>query len=951
MNSLRRIRKNRFLVVIPLISFLSLTILPSVENLNKIEAAEFGLSAEFLVQQGISFYDQGRFAEAMMEFEKALIVDPNSTVAKEFLKQIKGIFGKKEGQEGITKILAVEEALDRTESILEGLSPQEKEKLVSAEKKPVEIARTFTLQPLVNPGFNQIIPQKTILLDDSIKSTQPSTPLELEIDSAIILKGDNIKRILNNTPDRINIIRQDQDNLLITATGIGFGIFHVWDNSGRWTFHFRGKQKKFIGILQDEYENMDVPIGLADSFKINYSFDWSSFHSGTRIDNTQRQSLGFSQRVGVYGETPYGRFDASSTINRVNKQYQVDSLTMGLTDAHLGKLEHVNLRLFDFNPGFPAYGFPSADLRGARINAPMFNNKLDYTTFWGGLPEGNYTQLSPGLGRTKEAYLEGVGLKYVMDKNARYDFYYAHTYGRELSQPVLTDKAFGFGAFYKIGIFNLESELANDNIGHISYTTNGSFNLPKMNISLGFTDEDRDFVSPLGGGTGGGSTSARFGVRLYPTNNFSLSNTLTAVRDSRFYNPDDPKRPNYSFASEANWQVDPHTNMDFGYTREDTKGSISPGISQTKKINIRKQFFFLRRLSTNLSYVNSTNKSFLGSASNYDRNAVSGGLGFNIIGDLNGSIYKTYNFIEDRMTGENAESNVLETALSYYSRILQSPFYGNFRVMYRDEEDAASVLSYLSGEDRLELYSELDYRPNPYLDGYLSCRVANVWAENEGVAKHLDLEIRYGLRLVWDTGLRWNTKGHVDGFVFNDLNGDGVKDKDEQGIPNVVINTTGKKTDASDEKGYYNIKNIVGRKARVAVDLKTLPRGHTFTTAAFYDIDIKHGATKRLDFGLTTRSEIVGVVFVDINGNNEFDRGDDPISGVVMVLDDKERVVTDQSGQYLFRKVSPGEHNLRIDLTTLPTKYIPKVPLRKKVLLEEGMTFFYNIPLRQARIK
>jgi hypothetical protein len=310
---------------------------------------------------------------------------------------------------------------------------------------------------------------------------------------------------------------------------------------------------------------------------------------------------------------------------------------------------------------------------------------------------------------------------------------------------------------------------------------------------------------------------------------------------------------------------------------------------------------------------------------------------------------KTLNFATNTVTDENATSNVLENSLSYYTRILDSPFYGRLRVSYRDEENAGSPMSYLSGEDRLEFASELDYRPNPYINGYLGLRVANVWAENEDSTKHLDAEIRYGLRFTWDTGFRWNTKGNVRGFVFYDLDGDGMRDMDDEGIKSVTIKAALDRSGTTNGQGYYTIRNIIGKEARISIDMSTMPRGYILTTPAFFDVKLTHGGYRKVDFGITCRSEIVGVIFVDLDGNGKFDREEEGLSGVAVVLDDTVKVATDQGGQYLFRSLSPGEHTIKIDLTTMPTKYIPQVSVKKKVMLEEGSTFFYNIPLKIAK--
>lgn len=957
----KKIRRNRLLVIFPLVCFLSITTLPFTERSSILEASEFSMAVDLLIQTGISFYDQGRFFDAMSEFQKALAIDPGSTVAKTFLKRINNELSREEvtprvGEVVIDKFSAIEKALNdaeldlRTQKVISQTQIGEKR----APRRIKEPVSKFALprreaEPVIGPTVSTPKPEKVILLDKDIKDSQSTVPLELAMDSSILIKGDNIKRFLNITPDKMSISRYDQNSLIVTSKGIGKGIFHVWDNSGRRTFDFQGKRRHLYGSFKEELKRMQKPIGLSEPFKISYSFDWSSYHTGRRIDTTQRQSLSFNQSFGVRGETPYGNYYSYLNARRLNKRHEIESLGMGLTDGRFWGLKHLNLRWFDFEPGFSAYRFPSASLRGIMINAPMFNDKINYTAFWGGLPEGNYTRLSPGLGKTRDAYLEGIGFQYRHNKNANYKFYYAHTYGSELSSPVLTDSALGLGAFYKIGRLNFNSQVAYDNADHISYTSAARLSLPKANMSLGFTEEDRDFVSPLGGMGTGGQTSARFGFNFYPTKDIAISNNFTANRDRNLYNPDDAKRPNYTFDSGLSWRLDPFTTAEFGYSRKDNKGSVSPSLSQSKKFGLTKQLYFIKKLNFYFNYVNSVNKYYTGSSSNYDQNTIRGGLGFNLIGDLYFNINKSLNITENRITKEDAKSHVLETSLSYYSRIFDSPFYGRLRVSYRDEEEAESSLSFLSGQDRIDFSAELDYRPNPYIDAYLSGRVTNVWAENEGTAKHLDAEVRYGLRLTWDTGLRWNTKGHVYGFVFYDLDGDSIKSSKEEGVKGVAINATAEKTDTTNKNGVYLIKDIVGKQARVAIDMNTIPRGYNLTTPSFYDISIRHGEMQRFDFGITTRAEVVGVIFVDTNGNNKFDRGEEGLDGVVFILDNVQKSVTGQGGQYLFRKLSPGKHTLRIDLKTLPTKYIPKVPLKKQFVLEEGSTFFYHVPLKVAQ--
>jgi len=67
-----------------------------------------------------------------------------------------------------------------------------------------------------------------------------------------------------------------------------------------------------------------------------------------------------------------------------------------------------------------------------------------------------------------------------------------------------------------------------------------------------------------------------------------------------------------------------------------------------------------------------------------------------------------------------------------------------------------------------------------------------------------------------------------------------------------------------------------------------------------------------------------------------------------LILDEKTKTATSPLGEFMFRRLSPGEHNIRVDLKSIPIKYIPKVPILKAVKVLEGTTFVYNIPLAQV---
>jgi uncharacterized repeat protein (TIGR01451 family) len=69
---------------------------------------------------------------------------------------------------------------------------------------------------------------------------------------------------------------------------------------------------------------------------------------------------------------------------------------------------------------------------------------------------------------------------------------------------------------------------------------------------------------------------------------------------------------------------------------------------------------------------------------------------------------------------------------------------------------------------------------------------------------------------------------------------------------------------------------------------------------------------------LGNRVVITGRVFVDVKRTGRFVEGDRGLAGVRIYLEDGQSVTTDTYGRFTFPSVHPGQHVLRVDLTTLP---------------------------------
>jgi uncharacterized repeat protein (TIGR01451 family) len=79
-------------------------------------------------------------------------------------------------------------------------------------------------------------------------------------------------------------------------------------------------------------------------------------------------------------------------------------------------------------------------------------------------------------------------------------------------------------------------------------------------------------------------------------------------------------------------------------------------------------------------------------------------------------------------------------------------------------------------------------------------------------------------------------------------------------------------------------------------------------------------ATVRVGAGVfSTRQMIIGRVFVDANGNGQFDRGERAVPGARLYIDNGQSVITDSEGMYNLPSVEDGAVVISLDPVTVPS--------------------------------
>lgn len=171
------------------------------------------------------------------------------------------------------------------------------------------------------------------------------------------------------------------------------------------------------------------------------------------------------------------------------------------------------------------------------------------------------------------------------------------------------------------------------------------------------------------------------------------------------------------------------------------------------------------------------------------------------------------------------------------------------------------------------------------------------------------------------------TLGSISGTVFNDVNGDGIRETGDLGLAGwkVYLDTNNNGVPDAGEKfmltgasGAYAFANMAAGSYRVRV-VATAGYRRTLPSAASYLVTLASGqsATAK-DFGQTHRVLLSGVVFNDKNLNGKVDAGE-ALSGWRMFLDSNNdgiwqtteiSTLTDGSGYYFFN-LAPGTYRVR----------------------------------------
>jgi len=160
----------------------------------------------------------------------------------------------------------------------------------------------------------------------------------------------------------------------------------------------------------------------------------------------------------------------------------------------------------------------------------------------------------------------------------------------------------------------------------------------------------------------------------------------------------------------------------------------------------------------------------------------------------------------------------------------------------------------------------------------------------------------------------------ISGQKYYDINGNGLQDEDEPGIPGgevslvengkVVANTT------TDENGLYSFENVLPGTYTIN---DPVPTGMVLTTSSTVTVTIKTVVVTNVNFGIRGSNSISGMKYEDLNSDSTKNPGEKGLSGWEMVLTGSTwfgkplptlTATTDNNGNYKFERLLPGTYKV-----------------------------------------
>ncbi len=938
--------------VLVLLLFFQIVLCPS-----KVHAEYEGIY-NYYMELGLDALYEKKFEDALFYFKTAHAIDPSRDKPLEYINFLKRIQDNQTTVDLLSSgdnrsvVSFDNQAIDENAQDKPEVTARQQALLNKIPKHSVgrPVAKYDPKAPLVKQKQSKsaIVPsgsqsnllnfrdEQELKLNDALWSKLPNLILELKVDESIILVGNNIQKCLAVTQGILEVSRINQDRFKLKGLKRGNTILYVWDKKGRWTFnvHCVYTSSYELAKLQKLYQ------ADAQPFKLEYSNNWNTLHRGPKLGDMTRQYVNFTNWLGVFGDTPYGKFDAAINTYMYPNSTEIVGQTIGLSDGHIGPFNDFSIRGYDAFKGLTSLTLPGRYFRGVLLDAYAFKHRLAYSYFYG-RDQSTLIFLGSGGTQKQESYLEGAKLTLNPEQPTSYSLNYVRGWGDARPEDFVKRVISG-QVSHKRKEIRLLGELASDD-EHYAATIASSFERSDFRMNLNLRDIEKGYQTIYGPANSAGQVGTLMNYSWNPAG-MDISGYLDIYRDRTLPNPDNPHGLNFDWSNSYNKQLDSLSQWGINVAYSNNSQVVSP--RQNAQIGATySKTFELGRFKTLTLFTGPLvqwSRYKETPTADFDRYNLRSGFRANLIENL--SYFFTYDYIwvRDVTTDQLSNPATLDTGF-YYHHKLTDALYFTSDISYHREKYTSSPFGFLSGQDNVSHSLSLTYRPQPGIEIYLDSQLRHVMPRNSQTFDELYLTT--GMKGSWDLPFKWNPLGEVRGIVYKDYNGNALQDEGEPGIYGIKV-VAGNWETYTNDNGEYLVA-VRAKQVAVSLDLRTIPQGFVFSTALSRNVTIQNNKANIVNFGLTARSGIYGVAYFDANGDGIPNQGDKFLGNIVVrLVDTGEITKTDFSGAYFFENIDPGKHKIRISIGSIPKEYLPAVKVESEVEVLEGITYVYNIPVK-----
>jgi hypothetical protein len=920
---------------------------------------EKSIGYRYYLSGGVMAYLMHDNKKAVRYFKIAIIFNPASKEAERYSKMLlqrQGLSFPVENppSELPSRIIPVQEERQALQELIEfekkmGVKQTSEQKNLPQEQQQVPKA-TFpkeiaAMMPPPAPVYLTAPkakgPVAVILLSQITNNSQMKPKLQIELNSSVILEGRNIQRVLMVDEGFIAVKTINADQIEVDAQKIGTTFLHIWDDLGRHTLYL---EVVFPPNVNTNMLPSNNGIQHAQPFIFTYSNDWSTYYSGKNIPDLKRQSYELNQSLGVKGETPYGFLDASGSYIDFNSFSEFDTYTIGLSQIPLEGTNNFNLRGFDALRYLSPLTMPNTNIRGVFADVDLLDDTLGLSVSHGQPAEQEFQGINPiGQAQFYDSYIDAAKLTlFPNSDHDRYSFNYATSYGPNRPQGS-SEHDYSVQGLHKFNDFlTLNAEEASDS-SHDASLASLKWQKGDFNTGLHFRNIDKSYGTASGEPSNQGETGVTWTTEG-DFKKFTESTFVESYRDRLDFNPDDPGVYNYDANGHLRTNLTTVLWSDTDFNFIDTPGELSP----------QRSVEFNERLSRNFGVWNSLRGTVFGGAgyqnnhspdsdvSDYGREDVIAGIQLPLTREVSTFANYEFDWLDQPFSGGNSNPNIINAGIEYQKQWTPK-FSANSQVAYRDELGVQGADSFLSGEESVIISSGFTYNATPDMSIFADGNASKVLSHT-GNPSYDDFEVHLGVRITFGGATYWDPLGTVSGIVFKDRDQVGKFVPGDEGIPGVKVKV-GDKEAITDKNGHYSLQ-VRGKWVTVMPVLDTVPGGLIFSTPQSLSVEVFQGRKAKADFGLISQTGIYGIVFVDKNGSGVPNDSDQFIGKVKVVLDGKIIQKSDSHGAFYFRKVSPGQHIIAIDINSLALNMVPLVKLENTINVAEGTNYMFNIPVQ-----